>query len=256
MPRRLCDVFLSRSITLGQVGSTLLLDMIRLLKFVEGVFLSLLPEGLQRGWQAYCRPDYEMAASVSGMLESVLACGVLLWRYVHFLPWRAQQLNALSGGRLALANEGTQLYFHGVLALEYLLQPLTLLLLWLAVEGAVRAVVAGFADEVLPSAWLKLAGLALLRRRARAEQRRQLLPDEVTRPAEAGVALCIRSAAAKPWFEGMTLEFEGGLLLLKSARRAPSAERGWIYDFVPQPEGVVIRRLERYAPPPGDARHG
>jgi hypothetical protein len=115
--------------------------------FILDVGYSLLPK---RRWGD--RSSSPTAASISGVLQAASCAGLLIYRYEHFFYSRAQQLIRLSQGAVSDANAGTQLYFASAITVEYLfLQPLSLLLLYLALEGLVRAAAAFLTEEILPT---------------------------------------------------------------------------------------------------------
>ena len=122
------------------------------MSFALDLFYSFLPK---RYWKDQF-PSTN-AAMFSGILESGLCAWLLFYRYAHFLSFHAQQLIRLSHGSISRENVGTQLYFSLVLSAQCLLfEPLSLLLLYLAGEGFVRALAALITEEVIPSFPFKL----------------------------------------------------------------------------------------------------
>jgi len=76
---------------------------------------------------------------------------LLVYRYEYFFYFRVQQLIRLSHGAVSDANAGTPLYYASAITVEYLfLQPLSLLLPYLAPEGLARAA-AFLTEEILPT---------------------------------------------------------------------------------------------------------
>ncbi len=122
------------------------------MNFASDIFYSFLPK---RRWKGQFPSSN--AAMLSGIIESGLCAWLLLYRYLHFFPFHAQQLVRLSHGSISHANQGTQLYFGLVLSVQYLLfEPISLLLLYLTGEGLVRALAALATEEIIPSLPFKL----------------------------------------------------------------------------------------------------
>ena len=94
--------------------------------FVAGIFFSMLPKAYWRGWNYSSTTDFSRSTLVSGIVESLGSMWFVVARYKAFLLFRGYQLRFL-----AATNQGTQLYMTGVLTLEYLLQPLTIILAYL-----------------------------------------------------------------------------------------------------------------------------
>ena len=70
---------------------------------------------------------------VSAVVEMIAGAALLVEGGIHFLVTRAHQLKPLEQ-----ATEGTQLYFSGILILEYLLRPFSIILFYCAGEGFIR----------------------------------------------------------------------------------------------------------------------
>jgi hypothetical protein len=159
---------------------------------------------------------------------------------------RGTQLVALSGGALGRANEGTQLYYQSVLNVEYLLQPITVLLVFIAMEGAMRAVVAGFFDEVLPSLPVVLAAALWQRARRRSGPVTPQLPDEIVHAPLEEICLRITCDANRQWKQGIALMMDGELFELASVEHGTASAPRWRYAFRRWPEGRAVRRLVCY----------
>jgi hypothetical protein len=187
---------------------------------------------------------FERSTAISGVLEFAFCATVAIWRYVVFMALRGAQLNALSHGALRGAGEGTQLYFQTILTVEYLLRPLSILLVYFAVEGAIRAIAVFSTDQTLPSLPLALAALLLANRPHTARSISESEPpDQVTISPQEGVDLKI--TRCKIWQMPMTLEFHGELFELLRIERGDQPQ-SYAYLFRKQPQGAVIRRLVSY----------
>jgi len=211
-------------------------------KLCEGIFLSLLPERLRGGWEPDSTLGFERSTAISGVLEFALCAAVAIWRYVVFMALRGAQLNALSHGALRGAGEGTQLYFQTVLTVEYLLRPVSILLVYFAAEGAIRATAVFSTDQTLPSLPLTLAAL-LLANRPHTKSISESEPDQIAISPQEGVDL--RITRCDIWQMPMTLEFRGELFEL--LRIEPGDQpQSYAYLFRKQPDGAIIRRLVSY----------
>lgn len=168
-----------------------------------------------------------------------------LVRYKDFLLLRARQLSFLRG-----ANEGTQLYMTGIITVEYLLQPLTIILVYCAAEGAIRSLAAWLGDEILPVTPLKLVHVfqQWVRRRRIAAGYGPLVPDVVERAIESPPQLKITSCRPKEgWRESVTIMFEEKFYDLVRAEQTPAPYR-YIYYLQQKPEGTIVRGMYHYMP--------
>jgi hypothetical protein len=174
---------------------------------LSGMGYSLLPRAWHGSWRAQSPSEFKRAAVLSGLLEIGICGFLVVHRFAEFLPMRAMQLDKASGGVLHFRNEGTQLYYSSILIVEYLFQPVTLLLLILLLDGFVRAVSAGFAHDVLPCLPLQVAEWSVRRVRRTMHQVKlpPLIADEVTQD---GDCLCVESCRAKAdWHSSATVSY-------------------------------------------------
>ena len=182
---------------------------------------------------------------VSAIVEMIVCAALLLRGSIHFLVTRAHQLKPLEQ-----ANEGTQLYFSGILILEYLLRPFSMFLLYCAGEGFIRWLAAWSTEEVLPSLPLNLASLIQewFRKRRRERELSPVLPD-VLEPLQGGeYALRILSCRAKEgWRESVTIAIHGELYELAKLN-AGTPTHPFEYLLRKQPPGCIIRGMYRYEP--------
>jgi len=135
-----------------------------------------------------------------------------------------------------------------ILLLEYALQLTTLALLFLTVEGAVRAVAAVVSGETLPS--LPLHALAFLQTRIEAHGRELRLGKRIRDEAHLtanGESLQIASCRPKPWTQMTTIAYEGECYkLIKTEEGSPP--RLFVYTLRKKPVSEVIRGLYSYDP--------
>lgn len=210
-----------------------------------GVYYSLLPRPFWGKWKPSSTVTFVHSAMLSGLAELFVCGAVLIRGGIHFLIARSHQLTPLGQ-----ANEGTQLYFGGILLLEYVFQPLSILLLCGMAEGAIRWFAAWSTEEILPSMPLKLAWLIREWHGKREQERRlgPIVPDVMER-ADGG-EYAIRISACRPkegWREFITVAVDGELYELIKVRPGMPPHR-FEYLLRKFPVGKVIRGIYRYEP--------
>ncbi len=225
-----------------------------MLNLLLGALISLLPSQLRSRFELGSSADLHRATIVSGILEA--GVGLLLYagRYIYFLQYRVGTLGDAAlkarGGENALASEAVQFGMGYISLVEYIFSPLSLLLAFLAIEGAVRVLAAAVTAESPPTLPLYLAGWAYERvQAARAE--RALGPrvaDEVHHYRGTTYDLGVASCRPKPeWGPLTTIEFEDRLYELHECKKGVPP-RPFIYLLREIPRGKVIRGLHHYQP--------
>lgn len=135
-----------------------------------------------------------------------------------------------------------------LLVLEYILHFTTILLLFIVIEGAVRAIAAVGAKETLPD--LPLFLLAKLHSRIEAESHERSLGarlrDEI-HIDPAGISLEIKCCRPKQWNQLTTVSHDGQLYELVSEQKAP-APRPFVYLLRKKPPTAVIGGIYAYDP--------
>jgi hypothetical protein len=165
------------------------------------------------------------------------------------------------GPALGHANQTTQVWFVGVLFVEYVLfHPLAMLLLYLAFEGMVRFVGGLCVSEVVPSLPVALifrikAGLASRNAKRRLEPLAKM-PDvlEVLVDSE---RLRIAAALAKShWNASLTIGIGGVWYELEREERG-TPPRTYVYFLRRAPVSKILRAYEEYdaAATKGDLTH-
>ena len=137
-----------------------------------------------------------------------------------------------------------------IVTFEFFLYPLSLLLLYLGLEGFVRFAVGIAASEVVPSlpvvCALKMAEAA--RKRQETKQKLSLPPDHVEVLPDGHIR--IAAARLKPgWNATITIDLDDTWYEVEREIRA-SEPRSWVYVLRPSPTGKIFRRVERYDRPP------
>ena len=224
-----------------------------MLTFLAGIVLSLLPERYRRWWEPASTLHFQRAAFVSGVVQLLVCFVLFIVRYLDFFVRRVQELGGAvieAGHETALASDTLQFGMGTTATLEYLIQPLTLLLIYWMVEGLVRLGAAALTDEILPLLPLYLVAWA----QERAEKRRAekalgpRVADTVERGEGKDYELRISSCRRKPsWDRLMTVGFEEEFyeVVKEETGRPP---RPFIYLLRKIPPGKVIRGLHHYDP--------
>jgi hypothetical protein len=207
-----------------------------MVSFVASLFFSFLPRQWWGRWRPESTVQLRYAAFVSGVIESLAMLPLLVDSYRLWVSAIPAQVS----GSPHLAVTAFVLYTAG-----FLLQPYSLLLLLFTIEGAVRAIAAGIADEILPSLPLAMAA-SLGQRLESGLGRRKMkyqLPDKVER---AGDGLRIVSSHPKEdWHESITVSFGEELFDVAGEQKDLRAQK-FVYELRPHPPGQVVRGLRRY----------
>ena len=190
------------------------------------------------------------AALASGVLELLTCVITLIYRYLLFGsnrlfgPANVTMKAAESGGETAVMGSGI------FLLLEYLIQPVTLLLIYFAIEGLARALAALVSDEVIPTlpmqslAWLQGAG----ERRYAEHAAGPRVVDVVQSVKSELPELTILSCRPKSdWNQLTTISYEGELYEL-SRQETGLPPRRFVYMLRKKPEGKVVRGIYHYDP--------
>ena len=192
------------------------------------------------------RPDSQLtvlrSATWGGLAQFLLAAFLLLVRLKSHFVLRAQQL----GPHIAGSNETGQAIIAAIVVLDFLIHPLSLLLLYLAIEGFVRFAGGLIPGEIVPSLlvsiYFKIAD-ALSRSSAR-RRSHPPVPDIAERLA--GGRIRISSASQKPgWNSSITVGIGGQWFEVESEGQAPPP-RAFVYILRPASPGKVLRGYQEY----------
>lgn len=212
-----------------------------------GILFSFLPKAWWRSWRPLSTVDLGRAAVLSGLLECAAFTYLLVRGYSHFLVVRTHQLQAAAD-----TNPGTQLYLLLFVSLEYVFHPLSLMCLYLAGEGALRAWAAYFTDEVIPSLPLRLVVFLQDRSQARKleAERGPEIPDLCERVC-GDVELRISSQRPKEgWRPSIAVAVEGEFHEIVTVE-TQAGTLPFVYTLRKLPAGRIIRGAYRYDPPSG-----
>lgn len=122
-----------------------------MLGFLAGIVLSFLPKRYRERFPESVRGDLRQGAAVSGLVQCLVCLLIFSVRYLSFLP---QNVGAMGergiahGAEEALISRGAQFGMGYVSMVEYIFHPLSLLLIYFTLEGAVRFYAAGVVEEI------------------------------------------------------------------------------------------------------------
>jgi len=196
--------------------------------------------------------DAARGAFWSGIVESVLCLGAFCFRYLEFLQYRvggfAEDLIHHSAED-AMGAVSVQ-FGSGMVSLgEYLIQPLSMALVYFSIEGTVRFVAATIQGEVVPTMPLQLVAWAHqgVARRRYETWLGEKVPDEVLRGSGQDFEYRVASCRPKPWTPSTTISYEEGLFeVFKQEQGEPP--RRFIYLLKKAPAHKVVRGLHNYDP--------
>jgi len=222
------------------------------LRLLLGVIVSLLPEQYRRWWSGAASADLRGATILSGAVQAIGCVGLYIFRYIYFLEYRVGTIGKAAinkGVDEMLGNLFVQAGMGTTSMVEYVFSPLSMLLVYFALEGALRLLGAVVAEETTGTLPLYLAGWVIGRVQARRADRALGVPmeDEVHRFVGIDYDLGIASSRPKKWDRLLTVEFEGKHYELYDQKRGP-APRPYIYLLKEIPRSRVIRGLHHYRP--------
>ena len=182
------------------------------------------------------------AATWGGLAQLVLAGLVLILRLKSHFILRAHEF----GPQVAGSNETGQVVIVLILVLDYLLYPLSLFLLYLAIEGFIRFAGGLVTGEVVPSLAVSLffkTSDAFSRTRDR-RRSALLLADQLENLPEGRIR--IASVAAKTgWNANITIGLNGQWFEIER-EESDALPRPFVYILRPVPPGKILRRYEEY----------
>lgn len=209
-------------------------------RFLLSVAASLLPERYRS------RSEWGFASSGSaitcGAIQFFLGIGLLIYRYIIFANVRLSGVSTTVTMKAAETAGETAIMGMGLFVLvEYLIQPLTLLLIYFLIEGLVRVAAAIATGEVVPTLPLQLISMAHSRLLI-AKRERELGPPvpDIVQPGSGDFALVIASCRPKSWTALTTIAYEDRFYELVREESAQPPRR-WVYVLRKRPEGKVVR---------------
>jgi hypothetical protein len=182
------------------------------------------------------------AATWGGLAQLLLAGLVFLIRLKSYFAVRGHQL----APQIAGSNETVQAGITIIVALEFLIHPLSLFLLYLAVEGFVRFMGGLITSEIVPSLFVSLGFMAVDSFSRSRDQRRAgpFLADIFEHMPDNRIRITSSSAKAG-WNASITIGIGGQWFEVEREETGPPP-RSWIYILRPAHPGRVLRGYQEY----------
>lgn len=212
--------------------------------------VSLLPEFWRKRWYPTAGVDVSRGAFISGLLEIVICIPSFVVGYIFFLDANVKALGGeviKRGAETVLVSENVQ-FGMGIMSLgTYVLRPTSLLLMFFALDGILRALAAAITGESLATAPLALAGF--VHRRIESMQVERALGPRVVDEVQTNTGACdlyIMSCRQKPWTDLTTVEYQDKLYELV-VQREGVPPRPFIYLLKLIPKNKLVRGMHHYA---------
>jgi hypothetical protein len=191
------------------------------------------------------------SALLSGLIEFLASLDLLVHYYFAFANhWLASVPGQVVNGSMMAEGEVGLMGLGGFVLIGFILQPLTVVLLYFVVEGAARATAATVSGEIRGSLpfWL-VAYLQAKWKEWREESKLgSRVPDLVENLAPESGELRIASCRPKAdWDDRVTISYRQKLYELAS-QETGTAPRRYIYVLRQKPEYKLIRALRYYDP--------
>ena len=206
--------------------------------------LSFCPTGTRRRHRPGSQLTVLRSATWGGLAQLLLAALFLIVRLKRHFVLRAQQF----GPHMAGSNETGQAIVALIVFLDFLIHPLSLLLLYLAIEGLVRFAGGIITGETVPNLLVSLyfktansTSRSLARRRGAAP-----VADIADRLADGRIR--ISSASQKTgWNSSITVGIGEQWFEVESEEQAPPP-RTFMYVLRPASPGKILRGYQEYDP--------
>ena len=219
---------------------------------ILSVVLTALPERYRRRWVYHGDVNVQRGALLSGFSEVVVALLFFLARYIWFIQYRpGTYAGALIKHDAVEAMADTRLQFSvGILSLmEYMIQPLTIFLVFLMIEGLLRGIAAVTTREVVPS--LPLLAIAWIHgwfdHKSKENWLGPLVADVVRPGNQTDYDLKIESCRPREWTNLTTISYKDQLYELISTREQAPPRR-FVFLLRKAPVHKLVRGLHNYHP--------
>jgi hypothetical protein len=221
-------------------------------RFPLAMALTFLPAAWRKKLNLLDTGDLRTPALVSGILQVATCAALIALRYPAFVKstLAGQNMEKAQLGAMEQGGETAVMGFGLVLLVAYLVHPITLVLDYFCLEGAVRALAAFVAGEAVPT--LPLVGAAwVLERRQAAAAEKALGPRivDLVQPGD-GTLYDLLIASCRPkqgWDHLMTVSYQEKLYEVTHHEEG-SPPRRFLYHLRKKPEGKVVRGLYHYDP--------
>lgn len=226
-----------------------------MLSVLRDFLLSFSPADVRRKSRPESAQRTLRAATWGGLAQFFLATLLLVIRFKGYFARRAHELAPQTAGTTEVVQAGLAV----IVTLEFILHPLSALLLYLAIEGFIRFIGGLITAEVVPSFAVFLGYKTVTLTRMLANQRRNVvtLPDTLEKLPDGRMR--IASAQSKPgWNASLTIGFDGQWFEVERAESG-FPPRVFVYLLRPAPAGKILRGYEEYNPAmatdPGAMQH-
>ena len=219
-----------------------------MLALLAGIIVSFFPEAWRRRWFTGSTPNVHAGTIVSGIGQ---LAGCIAWLGWHFPAFARAQMNPVGSDAnlhaMEKGGEAAVMGFGPILLLTYLIQPLSLLLLYFMFEGVVRIASVVVSGEELPT--LPLSLLSLLDAHAREYRRERAMGPRVidTVQREGNGDLLVASCRPKTWVAMNTIRYEEQLYELVQENRG-AKPRPYLYRLRKIPAHKTVRGVYDYFP--------
>ncbi len=219
--------------------------------FFAGLLASLLPAKMRRSVVGEHIGDLQAPSIVTGIVQTAAMLGLL---YARYLPFVRSQMESFGTREMLAAaeqhGETSVMAVGAAVTVAYMIQPVSIILIYFAFEGVVRAVAAFIHGEWIGTLPLYLAEQAVQEVKARKAER-ELGPRVADTVEHGNVAeeceLRIASSRPKGWTSSHTIVYEGQMYELASTETAEPPRR-FVYVLKKAPESKVVRGIREYVP--------
>ena len=214
----------------------------RMHSILRDFLLSFCPARIRRQSRLGSQLTVLRSATWGGLAQLLLAALLLTIRLKHHFVLRAQQF----GPHLAGSNETGQAIVTLIVFLDFLIHPLSLLLLYLAIEGLLRFVGGIITAEIVPSLMVSLYFKAADFVSRSSARRRSPAPvaDIADRLADGRVRIFCASQKTG-WNSSIIVGIGGKWFEVESEEQAPPP-RTFMYVLRPASPGRVLRGYQEY----------
>jgi hypothetical protein len=207
--------------------------------------LSFCPAAVRRDHRPESTERALGAAKITGFLQTLFFAALLVFQYIAFIRQRTHQFGSVLGNAAPAVQAGGLIIF----TFDFLIHPISLLLLYLMVEGALRFLGGVVFGEIVPSFSVFLAFKLRGYRRAKP----QVVIEDTFENLPDGERVKIASAHPKSgWNATITIEIDGRWYEVEK-EEIGMQPRTYIYLLRPAPMGKILRKYERYMLPAAES---
>ncbi len=219
-------------------------------RFLVHLLFSLVPDPYRRRWSRGLA-DYRGYAIGAGLAQLVTCVGLLIYGYLQFLPNRLASVSSANERVMEKGGESFVMGFGVVWLADYLIHPLSLALVFFAIEGLVRFVAALALNDVVSTfpLWLVMIICTGIGRRFSEVSMGPRVADEVEPTRVEGCDLRISSCRPKPeWDHLLTVVYGGEMYEVARQGRYGDRPREFVYMLRKKPAHKVVRGIYYYDP--------